>query len=85
MLKGNKKADATEHQRCSIASAYSLTGLPDVWPAYPLFSLPIYFDFLPGSRFIAKPGSHGIIPPANDDASELSQDSVYCSCDEDSG
>src|ERR1700685_4516726 len=24
----NKKADATEHQRCSIASAYSLTGLP---------------------------------------------------------
>jgi hypothetical protein len=28
--KKQKKADATEHQRCSIASAYSLTGAPAV-------------------------------------------------------
>ena len=36
----NKKADTTEHQRCSIASAYSLTGPPANWPSYPLFSHP---------------------------------------------
>jgi hypothetical protein len=43
-----KKADAPEHQRCSIASAYSLTGLPAIEPGYPSFSHPKTFDILPG-------------------------------------
>jgi hypothetical protein len=40
VAKRTKKADATKHQRCSIASAYSVTGLPGLGRDYPLLSHP---------------------------------------------